>query len=173
MEISASKVKELRELTNAGVMDCRKALIQANGDTQRAVEILREMGASAAAKKSHRSTEQGIIDAYIHHNGRVGAMVELLSETDFVSTRPEFKQLAHDIALQVVATNPKYLNADEVPADYEGNREEAALLTQPFFRDPGTTVQKMIQNMIATTGENIRLRRFVRLEVGEELEAGN
>ena len=167
MEISASAVKQLRDLTNAGVMDCRKALIQAEGDLTRAMEILREMGVAAANKRANRATEQGIIETYVHHNNRIGAMVELLSETDFVSGRPEFRQLAHDIALQVVAGNPKYLSLDEVPADYEGNREEAALLTQPFFRDPGTNAQKMIQEQIATTGENIRLRRFVRFEVGE------
>lgn len=166
MEITAAAVKELRDLTNAGVMDCRKALIEAQGDVKRAVELLREKGVASAEKRAGRATDQGLVETYVHHNGRIAAMVELLSETDFVSRRPEFKQLAREIAIQVAATNPQFLSPDEAPADFEGDRTASALLTQPFFRDPGTTVEQMIKNEIAQTGENIRLRRFVRYEVG-------
>jgi elongation factor Ts len=163
-EISATAVKELREKTGAGVMDCKKALQEANGNLDRAVEILREKGALTLAKKLDREANQGIIDTYIHAGGRIGAMVELNCETDFVARTEDFRKLAHDIAMQVAAMSPQYVRSDEV---VDGDApEERILMKQAFIKDPKRTIEQLIHEAVGKLNENIQIRRFVRFEVG-------
>jgi len=166
LEISAAAVKELRQRTGAGVMDCRRALEEAKGDLNKATEILRERGIAIAEKKASRAASQGVIDCYIHAGGRIGVLVELNCETDFVARNEEFRALAHDIAMQVAATDPQYLSPDDVPAELSAQKEELALLSQPFIKDPSTNIQKLITEKIAKFGENIKLSRFVRYALG-------
>ena len=166
MEVTAAGVKELREITGAGVMDCKRALIEAGGDKTKATEILRERGLSAAEKKSHRTTEQGQVECYIHAGGRIGAMVELNCETDFVARTPDFQTLARELAMQVAATGPLSVSKEDLPAGAEGDPEELCLLCQAYIRDPGRTVQDIVNDVIAKTGENVRVRRFARFELG-------
>jgi elongation factor Ts len=165
VEISSTTVKELREKTGAGVMDCKKALQEANGNFDRAVVILREKGAMQLAKKLEREANQGIIDTYIHAGGRIGAMVELNCETDFVARTEDFRKLAHDIAMQVAAMSPRYVRAEDAGEGAEGV-EEQTLLRQAFIRDPKLTIEQLIHEAVSKLGENIQVRRFVRFEVG-------
>lgn len=166
MDISASAVKELREKTGAGVMECKRALVEAKGDMDKAIEILRQAGLARAEKKAERVASQGVIDAYIHAGGRIGSMVELNCETDFVARNEEFRALAHDIAMQVAATAPSYISAQEVPEEQKAHAAELALLEQPFIKDPKRTIGDVIKDKIAKFGENIVVRRFVRYELG-------
>ncbi len=166
MEVSAAEVKELREKTGAGVMDCKRALMEAGGDKAKAEELLRQRGLSVAEKKAHRATDQGLVECYIHAGGRIGAMVEVDCETDFVTRTPDFKTLARDLAMQVAATGPLSVSEDDLPAGAEGEPEESCLLRQAYIRDPGRTVQDIVNDVIAKTGENIRVRRFARFELG-------
>lgn len=166
MEISTAKIKELRELTGAGFMDCKKALVEAEGDPEKAVKCLKMMGFVKAEKKAHRAAEQGVIEAYIHAGGRIGSMVEVNCETDFAAHTPEFKELAHDLALQVAALSPQYVSPEEVPQGAEVNPAEVCLLLQPFIKDPTRTIQEIVKEAIAKVGENIRVKRFVRFELG-------
>jgi len=198
--ISASVVKELRERTGAGMMDCKRALQEANGDMEKAVEILREKGLAAAAKKAGRIAAEGIVDSYIHGGGRIGVLVEVNCETDFVAKTDEFKTFVRDIAMHIAASNPQYLTREDVPEQViekekeilraqalnegkpekvvdkmvEGRLEkffkENCLLEQPFVKDPDKTVKDILTEKIATIGENISIRRFVRYERGEGLE---
>lgn len=198
--ISAQAVKELRERTGAGMMDCKKALQETNGDMEKAVEYLREKGLAAAAKKAGRIAAEGIVTSYIHAGGRVGVLVEINCETDFVAKTEEFQQLGKDIAMQIAASKPQYVRREEVPADViekekqilraqalnEGKPEnivekmvegriekfykEVCLLEQPFVKNPDITVEQLIKEKIAKIGENINVRRFVRYEMGEGLE---
>jgi len=164
VEISATAVKELREQTGAGVMDCKKALQEANGNFDRAVEVLRERGAVTLAKKLERAANQGIVDTYIHAGGRIGAMVELNCETDFVARTEDFRRLAHDIAMQVAAMSPRYVRPDEV---VDGSApEEQILMKQAFIKDPKRTIEQLIHEAVSKLNENIQIRRFVRFEVG-------
>ena len=165
MEISSTSVKELREKTGAGVMDCKKALQEADGNFDRAVVILREKGAMQLAKKLDREANQGIIDTYIHAGGRIGAMVELNCETDFVARTEDFRKLAHEIAMQVAAMAPRYVRVEDAEAGAEGV-EEQTLLKQAFIRDSKLTIEQLIHEAVGKLGENIRVRRFVRFEVG-------
>ena len=168
-EISAAKVKELRELTGAGIMDCKRALEAAGGDLVKAAEILKEQGLARAAKKAERKAEQGLIDAYIHAGGRIGAMVEVNCETDFVARTDDFKRLVHDIAMQVAATNPRAVGNEPELASGEQVvplSEEEILLKQPFIKDPSMTVDELVKSAIAKVGENIVVRRFARFELG-------
>ncbi|WP_331488074.1 translation elongation factor Ts [Caminicella sporogenes] len=199
MAITAAMVKELREKTGAGMLDCKKALTEANGDMEKAVEILREKGLAKAAKKAGRIAAEGIVEAYIH-GGRIGVIVEINTETDFVAKNDEFKVFAKDIAMQIAATNPQYVSREQVPQDViekekeilrnqalnEGKPEkivdkmvqgriekyfkEVCLLEQPFIKNPDITVQDLLHEKIAKIGENISIRRFVRFEVGEGIE---
>ncbi|RKD34465.1 translation elongation factor Ts [Thermohalobacter berrensis] len=199
MAIKASMVKELREKTGAGMLDCKKALEETNGDIEKAVEILRKKGLSKAAKKADRIAAEGIVDAYIH-GGRIGVLVEVNSETDFVAKNEEFKQFVKDIAMQIAAQNPKYISREEVPekelekeknilreqAKNEGKPdhivekivegriekyfEQVCLLEQPFIKDTDITIKELLTQKIAKIGENLKIRRFVRFEVGEGLE---
>jgi elongation factor Ts len=165
--VSAKDIQALRDMTGAGIMDCKKALEDANGDFEKARDILHAKGMVTAAKKASRTARDGTVVAYIHSGGRIGAMVELNCETDFVARTEGFQQLAHNIALQVAAMNPKYLAADEVPSGEKVNPEEACLLQQPFIKDPSRTIQDIITAEIAKTGENMKVRRFARFALGE------
>lgn len=165
MEIPATAVKELREKTGAGIMDCRRALEEAEGNMARASELLREKGLARASKVAGRVANQGIIDTYIHAGGRIAAMVELNCETDFVARTNEFRTLAHDIAMQVAATSPRYLTAEEATAAGAGS-DETALLDQPFIKDPRRSISDLVKEAISVMRENIVVRRFVRFEVG-------
>ncbi|MFO8144073.1 MAG: elongation factor Ts [Dehalococcoidales bacterium] len=166
MEIPASKVKELREQSGAGVISCRNALVEASGDLDKAQQILKDKGILKAEKKMERSTTQGIVEAYVHTGGRIGAIVEVNCETDFVARTDEFKELAHNIVMQVAAISPQYISDDEVPEGAEVEPEEACLLKQPFIKDPSRTINDIVVETIAKLGENIRIARFARFEVG-------
>ncbi len=190
-------VKELRGRTGAGILDCKNALEAAGGDFDKAVELLREKGLAAAAKRSSREANEGIIGSYVHAGSRVAALVEVNCETDFVARTDEFQALAHDLAMQVVAARPQYLSPDDIPSDVieteksiyraqmqdsgkpdhvierivEGKLkkfyEEVCLLEQPFIKDSGLKVEDLVTQMNAKLGENIVIRRFVRFELGE------
>ncbi len=196
MEITAAMVKELRQNTGAGVLDCRKALEAANGDMARATEILREKGFATAAKKASRETHEGLIGHYVHMGSKVAALVEVNCESDFVARTEEFQTLAKDLAMQVVAARPAWVRIEDVPAEIvererasywaelgNSNRprealekivegklarfyEENCLLEQPFIKDESIKVKDLITATIAKLGENIVVRRFARLEVG-------
>ncbi len=200
MEITAGLVKELRERTGAGMMDCKKALVAMDGDIEKAIDELRTKGLAKAAKKAGRIASEGIVLSYIHGGGRIGVLVEVNCETDFVAKTDVFKQLAYDIAMQVAATNPEYVTRQQVPADIldrerevlkaqaleEGKPEkvidkmvegriekyykEHCLLEQAFIKDPDKTVEVIIHENVAKIGENISVRRFARYEVGEGIE---
>lgn len=153
-------------------MECKRALQEAGGNMAKAKEILHRQGLARAEKKAGRVATQGLIDAYIHAGGRIGAMVEVNCETDFVARTDEFRQLAHDLAMQVAATAPRYVRPDDVPAEEAARASELALLAQPFIKDPSLTVDEMIKRYVAKLGEAINVRRFVRYELGEpEIEA--
>lgn len=199
-EISAAVVKELRERTGAGMMDCKRALVEKNGDMEAAIEYLREKGLAAAAKKAGRIATEGIVESYIHAGGKIGVLIEVNCETDFVAKTDEFRQLVKDLAMHIAANNPTYIRSDEIPAEViakereiyraqalnEGKPEkivdkmvegrvqkffaEVCLMDQGFVREPDVTVASLIQSKIATIGENISVRRFVRYALGEGLE---
>ncbi|MBO8167764.1 MAG: translation elongation factor Ts [Thermoanaerobacteraceae bacterium] len=198
--ISAKLVKELRERTGAGMMDCKKALQETDGDIEKAAEYLREKGIAKAEKKAGRIASEGVVESYIHGNGKIGVLVEVNCETDFVAKNEEFKKLARDIAMQIAAAKPEYVKREDVPEEkiekerqilraqalnegkpehivekmVEGRLEkyfkEICLLEQPYIRDPDKTVQELVKEKIAQIGENINVRRFVRFEMGEGLE---
>ncbi|ADD02466.1 translation elongation factor Ts [Thermoanaerobacter italicus Ab9] len=201
--ISAQAVKELRERTGAGMMDCKKALMEANGDMEKAIDILREKGLAAAAKKAGRVANEGLVDAYIHGGGRIGVLVEVNCETDFVANTGEFKNFVKEICMQIAAANPSYISREDVPqAVLEKEKEilkaqalnegkpqnvvdrivegriekfykENCLLEQQYIRDPEKTVQDLLNETIAKLGENIVIRRFVRFERGEGIETSS
>lgn len=165
MKIPAARIKELRDQTGAGIMDCRNALIEAEGDMRKALQILEQRNLLRAQKKAGRSTTQGLIEAYIHAGGRIGAIIELNCESDFVARTDEFKELAHHLAMQIAAQDPKFVSREEVP---EGEIEsEACLLLQPYIKNPNKTVQDIIAETMAKVGENIKVSRFARFELGE------
>ncbi len=159
-------VKELRDASGSGVMDAKRALEEANGDMDQAAAILRERGLAAAAKRAERETSQGVVDTYIHAGGRIGALVEVNCETDFVANTDEFRALVHEIAMQVAAMNPAVVSAEEREQGLEGADEEVALLSQPWVKDASKTISELVQDSMAKTGENIRVRRFARFELG-------
>jgi elongation factor Ts len=165
--ISADMVKALREQTGAGVMECKRALQEAEGDMERAMRILQERGLALAEKRAHRETSQGLIDCYIHAGGRIGAMVEVNCETDFVARTDAFKTLVHDLAMQVAATDPVAVSEEDLPPGAEGDPAELCLLRQPFIKDMSRTVDEVVKEVIAQTGENIRVRRFARFQLGQ------
>jgi len=199
MEITTEMIKELRDATGAGILDCRKALTDANGDFDKAVDFLREKGVATAAKRSDRTASQGVIELYSHGDGRVGVMVEVNCETDFVARSEDFRKLAHEIALQIAASAPHYIREDEIPAEVleheadiararakeEGKpeaildkivagrlekfKDEVVLLRQAYIRDEELTAEKLVLETIGKTGENIVIRRFQRWELGESV----
>ncbi len=171
MKIRVETVKELREQSGAAVMQCQSALIEAEGDIEKALQILKQRSLFQAEKKANRSTGQGLIEAYIHAGGRIGAMVEVNCETDFVARTDEFKELAHHLAMQVAAMNPRFISEEEVSEGTEIEPQTACLLLQADIKDPDRTVKEIIAETIAKVGENIRVSRFARFELGE-LESG-
>ena len=200
VEFSAKDVNDLRERTGAGMMDCKKALVESNGDVEKAIDFLREKGLAAAAKKAGRIAAEGLVTSYIHGGGRIGVLVEINCETDFVAKTAEYQEFCRDIAMQIAASSPEYVRREEVPEDVleheraiarqqaindgkpekildkivEGRIEkyykEVCLLEQVFIKDNDKTVQQVITDRIATIGENISVRRFVRYQVGEGIE---
>jgi elongation factor Ts len=177
--ITADQVKQLREKSGAGIMECKRALEQVDGDLNRAIDLLKQQGLAKAEKKSGRSASQGLIEPYIHGGGRIGAIVEVNCETDFVARTADFRELAHDLAMQVAATSPRFVAAEEVAPEAwselereYGDREKAAaavvLLDQPFIKDAKLTIRDIIRDRIAKLGENIVVRRFARFEVGAD-----
>jgi elongation factor Ts len=166
MKVSIQSVKELRERTNAGVLDCNQVLSEVGGDIERAVEVLRQRGVATAEKKKHAIATEGIIEAYVHHTRHIGALVELNCETDFVARTDEFKELARNLAMQVAAACPQFITAEDLPPETELDPQIACLLSQPFIKDPSRTVKDVIVEAIAKVGENIQVRRFARFELG-------
>lgn len=197
MAITTEMIKDLRAATGAGILDCRKALEQANGDFDKAVDFLREKGLAKAAKRADKDASEGTVELYTHANGRIGVMVEVNCETDFVARSEAFRHFAHEVALQIAAAAPIYLNADQVPADVleheaqiaharaieegkpaqvvekivagrlEKYKDEVCLLRQAYIRDETITIEKLLLQNIAALGENVLIRRFVRWELGE------
>lgn len=165
MQVQTSSVKELRERCGAGIMDCRNALLEAKGDIDKAQKMLKAKGLLKAAKKANRATGQGLVEAYIHPGGRLGSLVELNCETDFVARTDEFKTLARELAMQVAAMCPRVISKDELAEDSEETPETACLMLQPYIRDPSKTIQDLVTETIARVGENIRLKRFAHFEV--------
>ena len=169
-KVPLEAIKALREKTGASINDVREALETAGGDEAKALELLRQRGAVIAEKRQGRTTGQGRIESYIHHNGKLGALVEVNCETDFVARTPEFLQFCRDVAMQVAATNPRYVRAEDVPADARlsaEERKEACLLEQTFVKDPTTTIHGLLKALIAKTGEHVVIRRFVKFTLGE------
>ena len=167
MEVTVDMVKALRDRSGAGVMDCKRALEEAEGDLDRAEDILREQGAILAAKKASRVTNEGLIESYIHSGGRIGAIVEVNCETDFVARTQDFQQLAHDLAMQVAAMSPLYVDSTDIPEGTEANSQEECLMQQPFIKDPTKTVQDLVNESVGKLGENVRVRKFTRFSLGE------
>jgi elongation factor Ts len=198
--ITAQTVKELRERTGAGMMDCKKALTATEGDIDKAVDFLRENGLAAAAKKASRIAAEGVVESYIHGGGRIGVLLELNCETDFVAKTDAFKALAKDIAMQIAANNPQFVSRDQVPAEIVEHEKEVlriqalnegkpakivekmiigrvdkfykeiCLLEQPYIKDPDKTILELINGMITKIGENVSIRRFTRFQLGEGIE---
>ena len=175
-KVSLEAIKALREKTSASINDVRSALESAGGDESKALELLRQRGAQIAEKRQGRATGQGRVEAYVHHDGRLGALVEINCETDFVARTPEFLQFCRDVAMHVAAMGSRYLRSEDVPASEAGSAEAKqalSLLEQPFVKDQGTTVQELLKALIAKTGENIVIHRFVKFGVGESAETRN
>src|SRR5512143_1831611 len=197
MQITTDMIKELRAATNAGISDCRSALVEADGDFQKAVDWLREKGMATAAKRADREASEGVVELYSHGKGRVGVIVEVNCETDFVARSEPFRSFAHEVALQIAASAPSYVSESDIPADVlaheaeiarkraleegkpaqvadkivEGRlnkfKDEACLLRQPYIRDEQLTIEKLLHQTIGSTGENVVIRRFQRWELGE------
>ena len=163
---SMDDIKRLREETGAGIMDCKRALEDADGNLEQAKKLLRERGIAKAERRTGREAGQGLIHCY-DHGGRVGAMVEVNCETDFVARTEDFKQLVHEIALQVASMNPKYVSREAMPEGSDEEPKQVALLDQDYIRDSRHTIRQLIQETVAKTGENIRVSRFVRYELGQ------
>ena len=188
MQITTQMVKDLREQTGAGIMDAKRALESAEGDFSKATQILRQQGLDRAEKKSSRSASQGLVWSYIHggqagqNGGRIGTLVEVNCETDFVARTEDFRTLVRDLAMHIAASNPRYISAEDIPADVLakgeaelGDRdkfiEQVALLSQPFVKDPRRTVQELIKEQVGKLGENIIVRRYARFELGADSDS--
>ena len=167
MKIPAGTVKELRDQSGAPIMECKNTLIETQGDMGRALQILKERGLLKAKKKAERATTEGVVEAYVHAGGRIGAMVEVNCETDFVARTDEFKELAHDLAMQVTAMAPQFISREEVSGGTDIEPQTACLLLQSYIKNPDKTVQEIIAETIAKVGENIKVSRFARFELGD------
>ena len=167
MVTSVEDIKALRERTSAGVMDCKNALEEADGDMDKAVEILAKKGIASAANRASRATGEGVIESYIHSGGRIGVLLEINCETDFVARTDEFKQLAHDVAMQVAAMAPTFVDSEDVPDGEDAVSQEAVLMQQPFIKDPTKIIRDLVNESIGKLGENIKVRRFTRFSLGE------
>lgn len=194
---SLAPIKELRERTGAGVVDCQKALKESGGDVEKAITFLREKGLAAAAKRAGRAAAQGVVGSYIHGGGKIGVLIEINCETDFVARTEDFQKLVKDVSMQIAATNPRYVRRDEV-SDEERDREreiyraqteqsgkpaavidrivdgklekffsDVCLMEQPFIREPAKTIEQLLKEVVARTGENVVIRRFARFQIGE------
>ena len=168
MRIPADRVKELREESGAGIMECRNVLLEAEGDMEKALKILKKRSLFKAERKKNRLASQGIIEAYIHSGERLGAMVEVNCETDFAARTDEFKELAHNLAMQVAAMSPQFVSPEEAPEEADIEAQTACLLLQPYIKNLDMTVQDIINETIAKVGENIKVSRFARFELGEQ-----
>lgn len=166
MQISADMIKQLREKTGAGVMECKKVLTEAEGNVDKAQTMLTERGIAKALKKADRVADQGLVECYVHMGGKIGVMVEINCETDFVAHTDEFQALAHEIALQIAAMSPQYISSDEIASGDETDPKTVCLLHQPFIKDPTKSIQDLITETIAKVGENVKIRRFARFELG-------
>ena len=166
-KISTAQIKELRDMTGAGIMDSKRALEDADGDMKAAAAALMEKGLASAAKRAGREVAEGVIEAYIHTGSRVGSLVELNCETDFVARTPEFKSLARDLAMQVAAMSPKYVDRDAVPEDAGEVSEDDILLEQMYIRDGSVKVSDLVNELIAKVGENVKVGRIERFALGE------
>ena len=167
MEVTVELIRTLRQRTGAGIMQCKEALEANQGDIEQAAEVLRIKGVAQVAKRAGRDTNQGLVEAYVHTGGRVGAIVELACETDFVARTPEFRELAHDIAMQVVAMDPVYLDKSEIKEEDSRPFAQVSLLQQPFIKDNSSSVEEVVQELAAKLRENVRVLRFSRLALGE------
>ena len=167
MAVTVDQVRALRESTGAGILECKQALEASDGDFDKAVEALRQKGFATAAKRANRDTTEGVIESYIHTGGRVGALVELGCETDFVARTPEFHQLAHEIAMQVAAMAPAYISAEEITEDDHRPPAQVSLLQQPYIKDGSRMIADLIQELAAKVGENVKVVRFSRLALEE------
>ena len=167
MAVSIELVRTLRDQTGAGIMNCKEALETSGGDLEKAVLALREKGIAGVAKRVGRATNEGVIETYLHTGGRVGAMVELGCETDFVARTDEFQKLAHDIAMQVAAMGPVYVDQDEIEEGDARPPAQISLMQQPFIKNSSSSVGEMVKELAAKVGENVRVVRFSRLAVGE------
>lgn len=198
MTVTSEMVRDLREKTGAGMMDCKKALVEANGDMEKAITWLREKGLASAAKKSGRITKEGLVSSYIHSNGKIGVLIEVNCETDFVARNEKFQGMVRDIAMHVAAMNPRYVSSEEISEDvkkaelaiyrkqaeesgkpanviekmvegrYKKFCDEVCLLTQPFVKNPDQTIQAYVNENISVLGENMSVRRFIRWQLGEQ-----
>lgn len=169
MTVKADDVKKLRDITGAGFMDCKEALLKSGGDFNKAIQILKEKGLKIAQKKSTRTAKEGRIASYIHHDGRIGVLVEVNCETDFVARTDDFQKFIKDLTLQIASTNPKFLKREDAPPDLsEEEIKQLCLLDQPFIKEPTTTVKDYLTQVIAKIGENIVIRRFTRYQLGDE-----
>jgi elongation factor Ts len=166
VEITTAMIKELREKTGCGVMDAKRALEEAKGDMKAAEALIREQGAARAEKRADRETKNGIVESYTHAGGRIGVLVELNCETDFVAKTEDFRALAREIAMQVAAMNPLVVSAEQRTLEMEGPDKEVALLSQEYIRDGSRTIGDLVKEVGAKTGENVRVSRFVRYELG-------
>ena len=167
MEISLDKIKAVREQAGAGVMDAKKALEDSGGDIEKALDTLRDKGMASAIKKGGRETGEGLIETYVHGGGKVGVMLEVNCETDFVARTDDFKELCHNLAMQIAAMSPIYINADEIPDDEKRSPEELALTSQAYIRDPAVSVSDLILEAADKLGENVNIKRFSRFALGE------
>lgn len=167
MEPTVSEIKILRNQTGAGIMDCKNALRDTEGDIGKAVEILKQKGIDTAKKKSSRDTSEGVVNSYIHSGDRIGALVEINCETDFVARTTEVKELAHNLAMQVAAMSPLYVSKEDIPDGDDSPSKDICLVEQPSIKDPSITIGDMVRETIARVGENIRVRRFSRFAIGE------
>ncbi|MFN8555869.1 MAG: translation elongation factor Ts [Dehalococcoidia bacterium] len=167
MAVTPDQIKQLRELTGAGVMDCKRALEESGGDINKAVKVIEAQGLERAGKRAGREASQGVIESYIHQS-RIGALVELNCETDFVARTEDFRTLAREIAMQVASMGPKYLSKDDVPTGTDEDPKQVALLEQPYIRDASRTIGQLVIETSAKTGEKVAVRRFSRFELGRE-----
>lgn len=167
MAVTTDQVRELREITGAGMLDCKKALDEAGGDINKAKEALREKGFAAAAKRADRATGEGLVHAYIHHNQRLGALVEINCETDFVARTEDFKTLVQQVALHVAGANPLFLTEEDMPQGEGYEPKQVCLMLQPFIQDESKTITDLVKETSAKTGENIQIRRFSRFALGQ------
>lgn len=166
-QISTSMIRELRDKTGAGIMDAKRALEQAGGDSEKAEEILREQGLASAAKRAGRVASEGVIEAYIHSGGRIGAMVELNCETDFVARTDDFKDLAKNLAMQVAAMSPRFVDRESVPEGESDVKDEDLLMEQDYIREPGMKINDLVKQLGAKTGEKVVVGRIARFELGQ------